>query len=245
MDGAAPPLASRWSLASPVLASHACGAAMALTSEGERYLPHDAPTWHGVATAITRDPHAPAAPFSAWSGGDCWWLWTRAQGAITHLSGRRLVHRIGRREHAVVTIGTARPCVLPPPRAAGSYRVTVHADTPVAVRCYGGSVVRDRPDDTSLASTLAQALAPRILAGPLRVEDVALRVLRADTEPVRARAVPSSRQRRGAQGGWTGRVELEASGLAAWLLECAVLTGLGGRTAFGLGRIRTEVTRWS
>ena len=245
MDGAAPPLLSPWDAPSPALPSRAAGAVMALTSPGERYLLHDAPVWHGVATALTRDPHAPAAPFSAWPGDGCWMLWTRAAGAITHLSGRRLMHRIGRREHAIVTVGVASPCVLPPVLPAGRYRATIHADTPVAVRCYGGSVVRDRPDALSLASTLAQTLAPRVLGRPLPVSSVALRVVRDETAASTERTVPSHQRDRGAQRGWTGRVEVETSALAAWLLECAVLTGLGGRTAFGMGRVRVEVSRWS
>lgn len=244
MDGSAPPL-SAWLLGAPALPSRAAGACLALTSVGERYALTDAPVWHGVATALTRDPHAPAAPFSAWPGEACWWLWTRSAGAITHLAGRRLVHRIGRREHAVVTVSAARPCVLPPPRAPERHRVAIHADTPVAIRCHGGTVVRAWPDDVSLTSTLAQTLAPRVLGRPLAREDVALRVTRDASVAAVARAVPSDVRRRGAQAGWTGRVEVECSGLAAWLLECAVLVGLGGRTAFGLGRVRVEVTPWS
>lgn len=245
MADGTPPL-SPWLASSPALASRAFGAAMELTSTGERYQLRDARLWHGVATALTRDPHAPTPPFSAWPGVRCWWLWTRSAGAITHLSGRRIMQRLGRREHAVVTVGAARPCVLPPPRAAGVYRVTILADTPVAVRCYGGSVVRSRPDDLSLASTLAQALAPRVIERPLRTEDVAVRVLRDETTPMRSRGAPTEGPRRMAhQDGWVGLVEVEASGLAAWLIECAVLTGLGGRTAFGLGRVRVEVTPWS
>lgn len=240
-DGTPPP--SPWHAPSPVLTSRAIGAAMALTSPGERYALTDAAVWHGVATALTRDPHAPAAPFSAWPGEACWWLWTRSAGAITHLSGRRLVQRIGRREHAVVTVGAAHPCVLPPPRGTGRYRVTIQADTPVAVRCYGGAVVRSSPDSTSLASTLAQTLAPRVLGRPLRVEDVAVRVVRDLSVPARVRGTPSEGPRRRAfQDGWAGQVEVEASGLAAWLMECAVLVGLGGRTAFGMGRVRVEVS---
>lgn len=216
---------------------------MALTSPGERYALRDAVVWHGVATALTRDPHASAAPFSAWPGDGCWWLWTRSSGAITHLAGRTLMQRVGRREHAMVSVGAARPCLLPPPRAPGRYRAAIAADTPVAIRCYGGTVVREWPDAVSLASTLAQTLAPRVLGRPLRADDVAIRVMRDASEPARG-AAPSERGRH-AQDGWRGRVEVECSGLAAWLIECAVLVGLGGRTAFGMGRVRVEVTPWS
>ena len=38
--------------------------------------------------------------------------------------------------------------------------------------------------------------------------------------------------------GWTGHVIVEGNAVARWLVQCAGLVGLGGRTALGFGRVR-------
>jgi hypothetical protein len=41
--------------------------------------------------------------------------------------------------------------------------------------------------------------------------------------------------------GWSGSVVVETNAVGRWLLECAGRgLGLGGRTAFGFGRVRVE-----
>ncbi len=66
--------------------------------------------------------------------------------------------------------------------------------------------------------------------------DVALRILATDTQT--ENVIIGHLNGQGIVRGWTGRVVMDVSPLGRWLLDCAERLGLGGRTAFGFGRVR-------
>lgn len=112
--------------------------------------------------------------------------------------------------------------------------VRVDAITPVVTRSDGGPA-RERPSASSLWNALTSALPARLQVAIDR-RRVKLRVLAGHTEPASV-DLGGKIAEGGVVRGWIGDVVLEVSPVARWLLECAARIGLGGRTAFGFGRI--------
>lgn len=207
-----------------------------------------ATVWHGVATALTRDPHGRDAKFSAWPGARCWWLLTHGAEAAKLLADRRVHQRIGPASR-LLSIGPALAVAAPAARAPGRYRVTIATETPVLIRAEGEGREERRtqhaPTESGLSSTLARTIAVRLGITALLPEIVPVRVVFDRTQPA---CVEVSSKRHvhkiGGDGrlrGWTGIVQVETSAVGAWLLEAAVGVGLGGRSAMGCGRIAVEV----
>lgn len=238
-----------WALASP--AHHQpLGAAMSMAlrprARREVYAPTEGVMWHGVVTALLRDGHSARAEFSAWPGGDRWWLLTPSPEAAKLLGDRIIRQRVGcLRGH--LAVGPACPAIVPAPRAPGRYRVRVTAETPVVVRAWsapGESEKRTQtsPSDHGLASTLASTLGARVLPRELLPDLVPVAVVRDDTTPAALR-LGGKVGGDGILRGWVGAVTVETSALGAWLLEASARVGLGGRTPFGCGRVDVEVMR--
>ena len=244
------PTADPWTL--PALAPVASlGAAMPVTVAGMPSFFYGlgmCSRAHGVLTALTHTPHERVPVFAAWPEGRRWWLLTRRTDVLRELPERRLIVPVGT-ERREVSVGTARWLVAPPPRPRGRYRVRVETDTPVLIRSRTVTGSRHKltttsPTATALASTLGETLAPRLGHAAIWRTLIPVEGIDHATEPVTiqlprgCRIGGDDRLR-----GWAGWIEVETSGLGAGLLECAAALGLGGRVAYGFGRVRVEVQR--
>jgi hypothetical protein len=206
---------------------------------------------HAIATKLTRDPHANIPPFALWPGplGGKWWLWTSIN-ASRFLSSRKFVMDVAGRERCV-SLSAAIRVRWPERYEPGVYRARIETVTPVVIRAAGGSKTRTDPDAGNLSSTLGMTLAPRLGLPWIKREDLPITIIDQYTTPytgkVDGRHAPKGGQRIGGDGrvrGWHGVVDVECNERVRWLLDCAELLGLGGRVAFGFGRIRvTEALR--
>lgn len=124
------------------------------------------------------------------------------------------------------------PALLEP----GRYRVTIDAVTPVSHMIAGRTRPVTQPStDTMLrcAGDLLQRLG--LSTGRLHIASVACETL-PERVVIGGHVGPIT--------GWVGRVIVECNAPAAWALSLARHAGLGGRVAYGLGRVRVEVTPW-
>jgi hypothetical protein len=200
---------------------------------------------HAVLELISREPghrhHRALWPDAA---ARCWWATVPASDGRRALGGYRYPHAVAG-QRRVVSLGPAITLRTPPPLAAGRYRVRVEALTPVVIRANAGRYTRTEPDAGNIASALGYTLAPRLGLPAVPPEMIACDLATRATAPAALRV--DRRGRIGGDGvvrGWVGAIEVECSALAAWLLACAAALGLGGRTAYGFGRVRVgEVTR--
>lgn len=143
-----------------------------------------------------------------------------------------------------VMVGSARadlrigPVVrlrAPAPLAPGRYRVTIDAVTPVSHMIAGRTRPVTQPSvDTMLrcAGDLLQRLG--LSTGRMHVASVAC-ASHPERVVIGGHVGPIT--------GWVGRVTVECNAPAAWALGLARHAGLGGRVAYGLGRVRVEVVR--
>ena len=192
---------------------------------------------HGLVSLLVGKPHDRALPR--------WALMAlpRGQwGVILHDPAD--AQRLAGTTHAVTvgamrtTVTLGRPVRLKTPAEVtpGRYRCTVEALTPVCHKVDGGTRSNTRPGVETILGALSVAiqLSGARPVGRLHVEDVALET-QADRVEVGGHV--------GACHGWTGRVTLLCNAPTVYALRLAESLGLGGKTAYGLGRVRVSVER--
>jgi hypothetical protein len=192
---------------------------------------------HGLVSALVGREHDRKLPrwalLSVRGGG-----W----GVILHDPADAL--RLARSTH-LVTVGATRTTVTigqpvrlktPADVAPGRYRATIEAVTPVCHKVDGGTRSNTRPGAETILGALSVAieLSGARPVGRLHIEDVAL-----DTQADRVEIGGHV----GVCHGWTGRVTLVCNAPTVYALRLAESLGLGGKTAYGLGRVRVSVER--
>jgi hypothetical protein len=227
------------------------------------YTRSNATLMHGVLTALTDLGHQPAARFAAWPSGSHWTMLLDAASVRGSLGGR--VHRVmvGAKPRDVA-VSEGHTIEAPQRRyEPGRHLVRIETLTPVVIRAgaQGRSEgesehrrTRTAPDALNLSSALATTMLARLGWRPRCADVLPVELLEANTRPstiglqgeLRGAAATSSARgsKIGGDGylrGWEGTVVVETSALGAWLFEVAARVGLGGRVAFGCGRIDVRV----
>lgn len=195
---------------------------------------------HGLITTIIGDPHDPHLP--AWAlvprrdaqSRSHWAAWFLRDDLAQRMSGAH-----GRAEffgvQTDVRLGEVVSAASPTVRR-GHQRVRVDAVTPVVLR--SEQTMHTAPTEAMLLGALVggSCSVPNRIGWADRVDtsDARLVLRERDTQPEGV----ETGGKYGTVRGWVGSVDLEVNAVARWLLEVAALVGLGGRTAFGFGRIR-------
>jgi hypothetical protein len=176
------------------------------------------------------------------------WLVTRDETVLSRLSSHTAV--LGSSERVVrVEVGARAKLRPPPARPAGQYRVRVRVVTPLVLKRIeltdGRRIERLRDAPESLTQHLLRVgdrlrVSHRPLAAAVVAHDVE-RVLDSDgAEGVRVGGHLRFEHEQGRVAALVGVMDVECNGPARWLLDCAALVGLGGKTAFGFGAVRVE-----
>jgi len=139
----------------------------------------------------------------------------------------RLDLRVGAAVHRL-----RAPVLLSP----GRYRVTIDAVTPVSHMIAG----RTKPVTQPTVDTITRCAGDLLQRTGLTTGRMHIASVACETAP--ERVVIGGHV--GPITGWVGRVVVECNAPAAWALSLARHAGLGGRVAYGLGRVRVEVTPW-
>jgi len=195
---------------------------------------------HAILTRILRDGrgHDPRRP--EWSlllvgeqTSSGWAVWLPGEADIAAVRGKTFPAEL-RRRRCNLTIGRAAALRLKPPSVTqtGRHRVRLTTITPVCMRS-DGRAPRPYPQTPSLWTALT-VVAQRI--GLTLPDPTAIGIARVSHETESARTTIN--ERRGLVAvGWSGDVVLDVNPLGRWLLEVGARIGIGGRTAYGLGRI--------
>ena len=193
---------------------------------------------HGMITALGLGHRHGATTFSLIPPVDCneWAVYIADDQKCAELSGAR-VDALLFGKNMRLQFSASAPLIAPQKEKRGRSVIVVRTQTPVCIRNHIGEahkkVTHTVPTAENLVSTLKGTLAPR-LQMPVGVKiDPCITVLSDTTQPV----VCALGGKYGIEKGWTGEVRLEVNQTALWLLRCAEIIGLGGRTAFGFGRI--------
>jgi hypothetical protein len=124
------------------------------------------------------------------------------------------------------------PCV--PKR--GHRKLRIDAVTPVCSQSMGRSQIRTCPTTEHLVSALSINMPRRLKMPDWSPEHLALELVSHETQP----GTVMLGSKFGAVRGWVGSVIVDTNAVGEWLLRCCEVTGLGGRTAMGLGRIEVS-----
>lgn len=199
---------------------------------------------HGALTQILRAGRGHDSRRPEWSlllvgaaAPSGWAVWLPDDSDVAAVRGRSYVsHLFG--TPTTLTLGECTAIRLRAPRVEqmGRHRVRITTVTPICMRGAGidGNRYRGYPQTPTLWTALSQ-VAQRI--GLLLPDPTRIGIVRVshDTHKVKAPL------KRGANNlivtAWSGDVVVDVNPLGRWLLEVAARIGLGGRTAFGLGRI--------
>lgn len=190
---------------------------------------------HGAVTAARGgDHHTDIPDFAIFPSraGSGWSLYLRDEADVQRMAGSVHDVRVGKARTSL-TLGIPKR-VAAPDAGPALQRWRIHAITPVVTRSMGGKTTRTAPTGESLTSTLAISIARRVGIRP-RKEDVYVMVT-ADHTQVAREHLPKL----GYVVGWIGSADVECNALAAELLHAASEISIGGRVAFGFGRIVLE-----
>lgn len=195
---------------------------------------------HGVITGLVQghddnDPRFTLFPYEGEAAGIGWALYVPNQVAALRLENRS--HYVSMNGRAILLrcgkMQRWRAPVVPERRVT----LVVQTITPVIVRRGGRQGLPDhlrshtRASESGLLSTIAAWLPHR--CGIERGLKIRTRFIANDTHPETVRLSGPH----GAMTGWAGTIVLEANPTAHWLLRAAEQVGLGGRVAYGFGRI--------
>jgi len=116
----------------------------------------------------------------------------------------------------------------------GHRKLRIDALTPVVIQSTGRATLRIQPTQTSLTAALATELPERVGVDSFDRDSLMLKVISHDSR----KEVVDMGGKYGLISGWVGHVVVDTNAVGEFLLRCAANgPGLGGRTAFGFGRI--------
>lgn len=212
---------------------------------------------HGVLTALTDLGHEQSARFSAWPDGSHWTMLLDPSSERGSLGGRTHRARVGKTWRDVAVSEGATVEAPRPPLLVGRYRVSIETLSPVVIRAgaegrtHGEQEdrrTRTAPDASNLSSALATTALARLGWRQRSPEVIPVELVSSDTRPavvaLREASYGGKMPKIGGDGcvrGWEGSLVVETSAMGAWLLLFARRVGLGGRVAYGFGRVRVGV----
>lgn len=229
-----------WEMAAPVLEYIPGGCVPIALECGYRFEHWQLASLHGMLTRIT-GPHAPNNPvFSLfpWGKGCGWAVYIRDLDLARSIAMRTHIVEFNDRDQEFALGCLVR--VKAPVVKTGAWRLRITAVTPVHCRSAGGTVHYTAPTSNNLKGTLEAFTARRLGIKPEK-HDVQVRLLDSTAFPDRVNLAGNG-HKLGEISGWSGSVDVEVNALGRLLLECAALgMGLGGKSAFGFGRIKVQL----
>jgi hypothetical protein len=231
-----------WLLGEPPFESHLPGAGFEMWFSPSISFDHrHISALHGVLTSLTGEHHPNNPRFSLvpWPRGCGWGVYLAEPETVETLAGTRHVVRLGT---GSPELAFGKPVRIRSPRIVkrGHRQLRIDAITPVCVRHSTGEgnayQIHTAPTASNLLSTL-QFMTLRRIGLAIGEDDMRLRLVERHTQPSTLSLVGRGGKLK-AMRGWVGHVVVDCNAPAHWLLEVAARIGLGGRTAFGFGRIR-------
>lgn len=221
-------------VAAPPYGSHLPGYSMSISLEPNLVIQsHHRQLLHGLLTKLIGEDHDSLTP--AWrlfpvDYGCGWGVHAYDETTAKKLLSRVWPGRIGK--HGCRVTFSRKTALKSPALKRGKHRLTVTAITPVCIRAEGE--YRQQPTAGNFLWSLRHRVCSH-LGLDIPVEAMHVKILDTRTTP----RTEKLGEKVGYVRGWVGEVDIEANAIAAWLLYAASwCTGLGSRTAWGMGTIR-------
>lgn len=224
-----------WLYGPPVFESHLPGGGLEMFADTPLKWPlehRNVRGLHGAITALTGDHDQLLPRFSLipWNRGIGWSVYMDDLATARELAGTRHESRIYEQTITLRFGGLVR-IKAPMIEQRGRRRLRVDCVTPVCTRETGG-VAHQRASGPNLLNTLCAWL-PRRLGIDLGPDDARLEIVQNDTH---AAHLPLG-GKFGTVSGWDGSLVVDCNAVAEWLLRAGETIGIGGRVAFGMGRV--------
>lgn len=227
----------RWMVGAPQVSGHLPGRGFLLELSSGRVIQHrHIRGLHGIMSALVDRESAPVSPWwtllPARSG--CGWAAYVREPQATRLLEQSAVHEVRLYDSALqLRLTNPWQARYPQVSSRGHRQLRIDTITPVVFRSYGGTTPRTTPSRSGLLSCLCHSLPDRI-GVTVDPADIMIDVLSHDTRTERlwvgGRPHPII--------GWVGSVVVDTNAVGELLLRCAAAgPGLGGRVAYGFGRV--------
>jgi hypothetical protein len=190
---------------------------------------------HGMVTVLIGDDHHsgnPAFALLPWNTRFGWAVYIWSEEHARKLAGRTVEARIFD-QPVQVKFGPLWHMKAPSIAKRGHRRLIIDAITPVCSQSTDRTFTHTVPTGSILASALCN-LPPRLGMLGFAREQVQIDVVSHKTEV----GTVFLGNKYGVVRGWIGQVVVDTNAVGHWLLKAAEVVGIGGRTAFGFGRIR-------
>lgn len=191
---------------------------------------------HGMVTALLDMPHQrwPEWALLPVNLGCGWAIYVRDTGVAERLLEKRSVASLLYDHGVTVTFSSPWRSKYPRITRRGWRNLRIDAITPVVIRSMGGTVHRPFPTKTGIISALTNDFPARVGVELERATDLELELVSSDA---RTETTPMGGKLSHFKG-WLGSVVVRTNAIGEFLLRCASAgPGLGGRTAFGFGRV--------
>lgn len=230
-----------WLLGAPPFEEHLPGGGLEISfTPGITFEHRHISALHGVITSLTGEHHPNNPRFSLvpWPRGCGWGVYLAERELLEKLAGTRQKVQLG---SGAPEIRFGRAVLIRSPRVVkrGHRQLRIDAITPVCVRHSTGEgngyKIHTAPTASNMLSTL-QFMTLRRIGLALGGEDMRLQLVERRTEPSTLSLVGRGGKLK-AMRGWVGHMIVDCNAPAHWVLEVAARIGLGGRTAFGFGRV--------
>lgn len=191
---------------------------------------------HGLVTGLLGEPHSPQSPGFALipsnAAASGWGIYVARTDLASKLHSSTVGGVLFDREVSIMCGPLFR---IKSPRVTKRGRRLLRIDvlTPVQIRSDSSAVTRLFVTAANLCSTLGAWL-PRRLGIELESDAIQLEIVERATQPQTVHMGGKYGNARG----FVGHLIVETNAVGEWLLRCAETLGLGGKTAFGFGRIR-------
>lgn len=226
-----------WLVGPPPFGEHLPGGAFSVSFTPPPRWPLDlrnARLLHGIMTTLTAIPHHETMPMFTLipinGTRGKWGVWVADEGVARRLAGRSWPGQVAD-QSVLIQCGPLVRFRAPTVERRGRQRVRVEILTPMTIRSMGGTVTRVNPTEANLLSTLSAWLPRRLGLHRLPLE---FKLVEKRTETV----YTDLGGKFGRVAGFVGWFVADVNAPCRWLLEVAARgLGMGGRTAFGFGRI--------
>ena len=191
---------------------------------------------HGlVSRLVAREHHPTLAAWALVPYGQEWGVVALTSAGRRALLGLDALVWVGNTRARLTTPATPVRLRTPPAYAPGRYRVRIEALSLVCHYANGRTTPRPTPSRDTILAVASQALLyAGCTTGHQHVEAV-------DTSGAHTDRIALGGHL-GVMRGWTGAVEVVCNAPLAWALKLCEHVGMGARIAYGLGRVRVEVT---
>lgn len=229
-----------WLVGQPIFGQHLPGGAMLISVSPRLRWPmehRNVRGLHGLISVVLADGHTLGAPTFAIGPVDTrfgWGTFVWGDERARSIAGKQFDGRIFEQKIRVAFSPLMR-IKSPKIERRGHRKLLIDAVTPVCSQSTDRTITRTVPNGSTIETALCN-VAERLNITAFEREHVKVDVVSHTTQV----GTVFLGDKYGVVRGWVGQIVVDTNAVGHWLLKVCETVGLGGRTAFGFGRVKVS-----